>query len=219
MVLRLLIAALALGGCDAVTVVEGDGAEGALDALRRAGVSAEARGRAVVVPGAEVARAVEALRAHDVAAPQPDRPLLATETEVRGRREATLGARAAAMLRELQGVRAARVTVALPPPAAFDATVAEAPRAMVALTVNDAAFDPSRARATVAATVTGMRPDDVRVALRVEPGAPPPRFEWVGPWAVAPSSARSLRAAMRLSPTLLAVGLLAGAATRRVRRG
>lgn len=192
-------------------VVQGataDGAGESLRALQRANVPAVARGEGrVEVPASEVPRAVDALcgSATDLPAALRDRPLLATEPEVRARRELALGASIAAALRELDGVRAARVLVALPAPAPLDREVSPPPRALVSLRRDPTSpIDEARARAIVAASVDGMRPEDVRVEVRT---TPPPRatgVAWVGPFAVFPSSAGPLRGALL---TLLATNV------------
>jgi flagellar biosynthesis/type III secretory pathway M-ring protein FliF/YscJ len=201
MVLRLLIAAAVAVGCDATTVLRGaDPAQVAETdrALRAARVPARVEGGDVVVPRAEVPRAVAALsnacgEATDSLAAQGDRPLLATEPEVRGRREAALSRTVASMLRELPGVQRARVRVALPPPQAFDAVAAERPRASVTLAVRADAADDARVRALVAAAVADLHPDDVLVTRVPAPTDPPFAAAWVGPFAVHPASAGALR--------------------------
>lgn len=193
-VLRVLIALAAVTGCDAVTVVEGERANEALAGLRRAGIAAELRGRAVTVPGAEVARAVEVLRTHESPVLQCDRPLLSTEPEVRMLREGVLAARIATMLRALPGVASARVTVALPPPPDFEGTAPAAPRIALALDTRGEITRLAELRTLAAAAVHGARAEEVQLSLRPLTPSPEPRYVRVGPWAVAPSSAPSLRA-------------------------
>lgn len=189
--------------------------------LRRVGVAAQVRNGRVTLPASEVPRAFDALcdrvgASSELPPALRDRPLLATEPEVRARREHALGLTLAATLRELPGVRAARVLVSLPPPPPLDQDLAAHPRALVSLAVDRAApVEVSRVQGLVAAAVDGMRADDVRVDLRPAHPAPPATVAWVGPFAVYPSSAGRLRA------TLLALlatnALLAGILLHRAR--
>lgn len=209
---------LALAGCDAVTVLARvDEAEAARAVRSLEGEQIPARtlreGREVTVqvPRAQVADAVRALRRDPACAP-PSSPLLGTEADARTRREQALASRLEETLRALPGVSSARVQVTLAPPGDFD-VAAPRPRALAVVTVGPGAPDDGALRALLAAGVEGARAADVQVARvpRSPPGAP--RYAWVGPFAVAPSSAGTLRAA--LAAALVVVAGLSAALLRR----
>jgi type III secretory pathway lipoprotein EscJ len=215
------MASLALAGCDAVTVLARvDEVEAARTVRSLEGEQIPARtvreGREVFVqvPRAQVADAVRVLR-REPACPPVSSPLLGTEADARTRREQSLSARLEETLRGLPGVSSARVLVTLAPPADFD-VAAPRPRAVVVVSGREGMADDGTLRALVAAGVEGMRADEVRVTRVVDASAAPPRYAWVGPFAVAPASAGGLRAA--LAATLAAVAGLSAALLRRAWR-
>ncbi len=212
------MASLALAGCDAVTVlarVDDAEAARAVRSLENEQIPARAipdgREITVQVPRAQVADAVRVLRREPVCSPASS-PLLGTEADARTRREQALSVRIAETLRALPGLSSARVQVTLPPPGDFDVT-APRPRAAVVVGVRPNAPDDTALRALTAAGVEGMRPDEVAVTRVALPAAEPARYAWVGPFAVAPSSAGALRAS--LAASLVVVAGLSAALLRR----
>lgn len=215
------MASLALAGCDAVTVlarVDDAEAARAVRALENEQIPARAipdgHEITVQVPRAQVADAVRVLRREPVCSPASS-PLLGTEADARTRRETALSARLEETLRGRPGVTSARVVVTLPPPADFD-VAAPHPRALVTVHTRAGAPDDGALRALIAAGVEGMRADEVRVTRLESRSNAPTRYAWVGPFAVAPSSAGALRAA--LAATLAAVAGLSAALLRRAWR-
>ncbi|MFO0626703.1 MAG: hypothetical protein U0325_13900 [Polyangiales bacterium] len=218
MVLRVLTVGLAVAGCDAVTVLaRADEAEAARAVRSLEGEQIAARairtGRAVdvEVPRAQLAEAVRVLR-RDSTCPAAPTPLVGAEADARTRREQALAARLEATLRDLPDVSSARVQITLPAPAAFDVSPGR-PRAVAVVRTGASTPDDATLRGLVTAGVEGLRPEDVGITHLPAATPRPPRYAWVGPFAVAPTSASGLRAA--LAGGLVLVAGLSAALLRR----
>lgn len=235
--LRALALAALCAGCGDVAVLQGVAepeANRALAALDRAGVAAEkdrdepgaGEGATfrVGVARADAARAVAVLAAH--ALPRREEPgfaetygarsLVQSGAEERARAAQAVAGELARSLEAIDGVLDARVHVAVPEAADVALDGAGAPRPTASVLVRYAAarppYDDAAVRRLVAGAVAGMRPEDVTVvgvARAPDPTLAAPRLARVGPIAVAPGSAGTLRGALAV---LLTTNLLLAAA-------
>lgn len=240
--IRLALAATLLAGCH--TTLQSDLDEAQADevvlALDRAGVRADkVRERElggdhrfrVDVPSGEVASALAVLR--DLELPRrppaglreafPGGGLLPSPFDERARYEAALSGELTRSLLAFEGVRFARVHLALPPPGARldeDATA----RASVLLKHRaDQVPDPSAVRALVAGAVPDLAPEEVAVVALPMPARPPPETPAlvdVGPIRVTAASAPWLRGliAATLALHLILAAALAWSRARQRRR-
>lgn len=207
--------------------VDESSANQAVAALEAAGIDAYKHksqgGFQLDVASAEEGRALEVLRVarlpRELAAPPcPDALLPSPEAEDEARR-ARLAAQLARELESIPGVIEARVIVAAPRAAPLGESL-PAPGASVVYRYRGSPPDEATLRGILVAALGGVEGAQLSlVGVEAPPVEAPSPFAYVGPFAVAPGSARALwYALLGAGMLLLALASVAGALWLRLRR-